>query len=58
MAGLTEVVQFNEPYANLYQFEIERASYPAFIDYLDLNGLQYTTYPDRPDRATLLAELQ
>lgn len=55
-ATLTEVELFNEPYDNLYLFEVEH--YKAFVDYLDLEGLTYEVASERPSRSELMAGMQ
>lgn len=52
--ALAEVELFNEPYKNWYVFSVEKDNYKAFIDHLDLAGIAYDLYPDRPTRGELL----
>lgn len=58
LASQTEVELFNEPYENTCLFNVERVQYAAFIDYADLNGINYTAYSARPTRDELLAEMR
>lgn len=53
-AALTETEAFNEPHPNLYVFDVERENYPAFVDYLDLEGIRYATTTAKPTREQLL----
>lgn len=53
-ALLTEAETFNEPYPNLYIFEVARENYPAFVDYLDLEGIRYENSTTKPTREDLI----
>jgi CRISPR/Cas system Type II protein with McrA/HNH and RuvC-like nuclease domain len=55
-AVLTEVEIFNEPYDNLYLFEVE--NYKDFVDFLDLEGLRYEVTSERPSREQLMAGMR
>ncbi|GAB3336834.1 hypothetical protein GCM10027299_47230 [Larkinella ripae] len=55
-ANLTEVEIFNEPYDNLCLFEVEQ--YRAFVDTLDLEGLDYRVVNERPTRQDLLESMR
>ena len=55
-ATLTEVEIFNEPYDNLYLFEVEH--YKDFVDLLDVEGIVYEVSSDRPNRSELMAGMQ
>ncbi|QHV95169.1 hypothetical protein [Spirosoma endbachense] len=57
-ASLTEVELFNEPYENWYIFSVEKGSYPAFMNYLDLEGISYDLNADRPTRDEMLAGMR
>ena len=52
----TEVEPFNEPHDNLCLFTVE--DYATFVDALDLEGLAYDVYNQRPSREQLLAQLR
>lgn len=52
----TEVEPFNEPFDNLCLFTV--AEYAAFVDALDLEGLQYDVKSQRPSREQLLEQLR
>lgn len=58
LATQTEVELFNEPYENLCLFDVDRSQYTAFVDYADLNGVDYNAYPERPTRDELLVEMR
>ncbi len=53
LAVQTEVEIMNDPYANRCVFEVERAAYGPFIDFLDRHGLPYDVQPNRPTRDEL-----
>ncbi len=55
LAVQTEVELMNDPYANRCVFEVERANYGAFVDFLDRHGLPYAVFPHRPEREELRA---
>ncbi|GAB3257978.1 hypothetical protein GCM10027347_20990 [Larkinella harenae] len=55
-AVLTEVEIFNEPYDNLYLFEVEQ--YRSFVDMLDLEGITYEVVSERPTRQQLLEKMR
>ena len=57
-AKLTEVEIFNEPYANLCLFEVDREDYRQFVDTLDLEGLNYDVVNERPTRQQLLERMR
>lgn len=57
-ATLTEVETFNEPYQNLYVFDVEREAYAAFVDFLDLEGIRYDTTMTKPSRESLLNQMR
>jgi hypothetical protein len=55
LAVQTEVDIMNEPYANCCVFEVGRADYGAFVDFLDRHGLPYQAGSHRPTRDELRA---
>lgn len=57
-ATLTETETFNEPYQNLYVFDVEREHYAAFVDFLDLEGIRYDATTMKPTRADLLNQMR
>lgn len=57
-AVLTEVELFNEPYENWYVFTVEKDTYAAFIDLLDLQGVAYDLTTDRPTRSEMLDSMR
>jgi hypothetical protein len=57
-AALTEAETFNEPYQNLYVFGVERETYAAFVDLLDLEGIRYDATTTKPTRESLLDQMR
>ena len=51
-----EVEPFNEPFDNLCIFTVD--DYAAFVDALDLGGLNYEAVNQRPSRDQLLERLR
>jgi hypothetical protein len=58
MAELTEVEVFNEPYSNFCIFEVTKERYPAFMNFLDLEGIAYELSPQKPGRDDLLDRMK
>lgn len=52
-AVLTEVENFQEPYTTVCIFEVDPDRYAEFIDFLDLERLDYSVAAERPDREAL-----
>ncbi|WP_128543980.1 hypothetical protein [Larkinella soli] len=53
---LTEVEIFNEPYDNFCLFEVD--DYAGFVDFLDVEGLNYQVQSERPTRRQLMDSMQ
>lgn len=57
-AALTEIELFNEPYYNWYVFNVKREQYKSFMEYLDLAGIRYDAFVNKPMREELLASMR